>query len=54
MGIVNGTRFREGNAEWYHFNGELTRLAEKGDVFTSTQMKARLRDFLLRELREGR
>lgn len=43
VGIVNGTRFREGNQEWYHFNNELTRLAEKGDVFTSTQMKARLR-----------
>ena len=43
VGIVNGTRFRLGNAEWYHLNGELTRLAEAGQAREATRHKARLR-----------
>ena len=42
-GLVNGTRFREGNAEWYHLNGVLTKLAEGGQPLEATRMKARLR-----------
>ena len=43
VGIVKGTRFRLGNAEWYHSNGELTKLAESGHSRDATRMKARLR-----------
>lgn len=43
VGIVNGTRFNQGNAEWYHLNGVLTRLAEEGKKLESTRMKARMR-----------
>ena len=32
VGIVNGTRFRLGNQEWYHFGGVMTRLAESGQA----------------------
>jgi hypothetical protein len=43
VGIANGTRFSEGNAEWYEKNSELTRLAEEGNMLEATRMKARLR-----------
>ena len=43
VGIVNGTRFGEGNAEWYQRNGELGRIAEQGNTFESTRLKARMR-----------
>ncbi len=43
VGIVNGTRFNQGNAEWYQRNGELTKLAEAGHSLEATRMKARMR-----------
>ncbi len=43
VGIVNGTRFRNGNAEWYHEFGELTKLAEQGRSQDATRRKARMR-----------
>jgi mono/diheme cytochrome c family protein len=43
VGIVNGTRFRTGNQEWYHENGELTKLAETGHSKDAMRRKARLR-----------
>lgn len=43
VGIVNGTRFGQGNAEWHQLNGELTKLAEQGDLFEATIRKSRLR-----------
>jgi mono/diheme cytochrome c family protein len=43
VGIVNGTRFNEGNAEWYERQNELTRLAESGDNLAATRIKARMR-----------
>lgn len=43
VGIVNGTRFREGNAEWYQRHGELTKLAEQGNSLEATRIKARMR-----------
>lgn len=41
--LVNGTRFNEGNAEWYHLHSILTKLAEAGNALDSTRMKARMR-----------
>lgn len=43
VGIVNGTRFGQGNAEWYQRNNELTRLAEQGNAVEATRIKARMR-----------
>ncbi len=43
VGIVNGTRFSEGNQEWYHLSGILTRLAEAGKALESTRIKSRMR-----------
>ena len=41
--FANGTRFTEGNAEWYHFHGEVQRLSEAGNLREATRLKARLR-----------
>jgi len=43
VNLVNGTRFREGNAEWYELSGKLTKLAEEGQSVVATRMKARMR-----------
>ena len=43
VGIVNGERFAQGNAEWYQRNSELNRLAEAGKTLEATRLKARMR-----------
>ena len=43
VAIVGGTRFSEGNAEWYHRHRLLTEAAAAGDLLDSTRMKARMR-----------
>ena len=43
VGIANGTRFSEGNAEWYERHNELTQLAEAGRMLEATRLKARMR-----------
>lgn len=43
VNIVNGTKFRLGNGEWYHYNNLLTKLAESGQSKEATRWKARLR-----------
>jgi hypothetical protein len=41
--IVNGARFSQGNAEWHQRNGDLTQLAEDGNLFAALRIKARMR-----------
>jgi hypothetical protein len=43
VGPVNGTRFNEGNAEWYHFQNELNKLSDAGKTAEATRLKSRLR-----------
>lgn len=43
VGIVDGERFTQGNAEWYQRNSEIRRLAEAGKLGEATRLKARMR-----------
>lgn len=43
VGPVNGTRFNEGNAEWYQFQNELNKLSDAGKTAEATRLKSRLR-----------
>ena len=43
VGLVNGTRFHQGNGEWYQQNGEITKQAESGQAKEAMRGRARLR-----------